>query len=122
METYKKEISFLSQVLVGEQFESQEVKKVATFKELSRTDKDQHKLHFMLVSIFKSNGNDEMKLDSDQLYDITVKAISSTLITDENFTEQDKMEFLGDGGALIQFGMWLLADKISPFFSALMRK
>ena len=135
MEVFKKDITFLSMVL-GEDnqtLQEQQVTKTATFSELNRRDKTQHKLHFMLVSIFKSNGEDEMKIDSDQLYDITVKAVKILLIVDSPnagditlanaiFTEQDKVEFLSDGGALIAFGMWLLKEKISPFFQHLMMK
>jgi hypothetical protein len=121
MGTFSTEVSFLSQILVGEKFEEQVVKKTATFKEWSRTDKDQHKLHFMLVSIFKTNGN-KMVVDSDQLYDITVKAVEVMLVPDASFNEQDRTEFLNDGGGLIQFGMWYMANKIAPFFSELMKK
>lgn len=129
---FKKEVSFLSKVLNDQQvFVEEIITKTATFKELSRTDKDQHKLHFMLVSIYKSNGDEEIKLDSDQVYDITVKFIKSCLICDKTensiataaqFTEQDKIEFLNDGGALINFGLWLLNEKIAPFFTQLIKK
>jgi hypothetical protein len=119
--TFTKEVSFLSRVLVGEAFEEQTVTKTATINEWSRTDKNQHKLHFMLVSIFKTNG-DKMVVDSDQLYDITVKVVQTMFNIDANFNEQDCAEFLNDGGGLIQFGMWYMANKIAPFFSELMKR
>lgn len=123
MDLFTKDIAFLSNVLNDKQeFELQSITKVATFSELDRRVKDQHKLHFMLVSIMKASGEDEMKIDSDQLYDFTTKAVKVLLITNESFTEQDKVEFLQDSGALISFGMWLLNAKVSPFFQNLMRK
>ena len=121
MDIFTKEVNFLSQVLVGEAFEEQLVTKTASFKEWSRTDRDQHKLHFMLVSIFKTNGA-KMVVDSDQLYDITVKVVETMMVITPQFTDQDRTEFLNDGGGLIQFGMWYMAEKISPFFSVLMKR
>lgn len=123
MDLFTKEVTFLSNELNDKQeFELKSVTKTATFNELDRRVKDQHKLHFMLVSIMKASGEDEMKIDSDQLYDFTTKAVKVLLVTNEVFTEQDKTEFLQDSGALVSFGMWLLLAKVSPFFQNLMQK
>jgi len=78
METFKKEISITAPVFDEKtNTHTQEtVEKTATFKELSRTEKDQHKLHFMLIGIFESNPTKAtMDIDTDKMYDITVKAI-----------------------------------------------
>jgi hypothetical protein len=96
--------------------------KTATFKELSRTDKDQHKLHFKLISIFEGleKSKDEensIGISTDGLYDITVKAINILLTPTANFTEIDKKEFLNDSIALLNFGLWLFKEKFSPFFA-----
>jgi hypothetical protein len=119
--TFSREIEFEMPVFNSETgiHERLNVKKVAYFRELSRMDKTQHKLHFKLISVFESNEDERVQVDSDKLYDITVQAIKLLLITDKNFTEQDKTIFLSDSGALFKFGYWFLAEKIAPFFSIL---
>jgi len=122
--TFEKEVSYISWGLNDEGTDTVEnvVTKVATFKELSRTDKLQHKLHFKLISLFegleKEKGeSDSVGISSDGLYDITVKAINILLIPTPSFTENDKKEFLSDSIALLEFGMWLFKEQFSPFFS-----
>jgi hypothetical protein len=129
MQQFEKSISFTSKVFDETKISEScngwiedIVTKTATFKELCRTDKPQHKLHFKIVSIFehfgvKESGAENIKLDSDGLYDLTVKAINTLLIPDEKFTVQDKAEFLNDSAAIFTFGFWLLGEKIAPFFS-----
>jgi hypothetical protein len=133
MQTFQKEITFLSK-----EFDESKVNepckgwveapitKIATFKELSRTDKSQHKLHFKIIAIFEHFGvkeedtdgeNLQVKIDSDGVYDLTVKAINTLIIPDPSFTMQDKAELLNDSAGIFQFGFWLLGEKIAPFFS-----
>lgn len=99
------------------------IKKTAIFEELSRTAKEQHKLHFKIVSVFSSSLKEDEKftLDSDGMYDLVVLAINKLLQVNENFTETDKKEFLLDSGAIWKFGMWLMGEKLTPFFSVLMQ-
>ncbi len=125
---YQKEISFIDPAYfdttagtMGQHIEK-EVKKTATFKEFSRTDKEQRKLQALLMSVFKSKGEGELQLDHEALIDITEKAIDVLLVVDENFNGNDKINFLNDNGAVIIFGMWLLNEKISPFFQVLIPK
>ena len=120
MSTFQKEISFISPTVFNQElnnglgaFEEKEITKLATFKELSRVDKDQRKLQAMLMSVFKSKGESELQIDYDSLVDITEKAVDCLLIIDEVFTASDKINFLNDNGAVIVFGMWLLSEKIS---------
>lgn len=122
MEFFDKEITFLSKEFIGTEWVEKPVIKVAKFKEFSRTDKDQHKLHFMMISLFESGENDTARIDSDKMYDITVKAVKTLLIIGEDFNDTNKNEFLNDSGALFSFGMWLFEAKIIPFFSNLMSK
>ena len=130
---FKKEITFISKQPVMEATKENkvgdiieiEVTKEAVFKELSKTDRSQHKLHFKIVSLFiDSKTNEEtgnIKLDTDDIYDITVRCINQLLIVDgKSFTDGDKTEFLNDSGSIFSFGYWLLGDKITPFFSTLM--
>lgn len=127
MSTFQKEISFIDPAFFNKELnkgmgghEEREVKKTATFKEFSRTDKDQRKLQAMLMSVFKSKGEGELQLDYEAMVDITEKAIEVLLVTDETFNENDKINFLNDNGAVNFFGMWLLGEKITPFFAILM--
>lgn len=130
MSIFQKDISFISPTAFNQEannglgaFEEKEVTKPATFKELSRTDKDQRKFQFMLMSIFKAKDNGDIQVDHDVLCDITEKAIEVLLVVDPNgFTDADKLQFLNDNGAVISFGMWLLKEKINPFFSQLIPK
>jgi hypothetical protein len=132
-QVFKKEVTFLSKQAVMEATKKNkvgdvievEVTKEAVFKALSKTDRSQHKLHFKIVSLYidskenKETGN--VKLDTDDIYDITVRCINQLLVVDgKDFTEGDKVEFLNDSGAIFTFGYWLLAEKITPFFSTLM--
>lgn len=131
MEQFKKEVTFLSKVFsqnegdaVGAWVE-EPISKKATFKSLSRTDRSQHKLHFKIISIFEHFGakeGEQMKIDSDGVYELSVKAIETLLITDKEFTDQDKIEFLNDSAAIFEFGFWLLGEKIAPFFSTFSKK
>lgn len=125
MSTFTKEISFISPSVFDETINThveKEITKLATFKELSRTDKDQRKFQFMLMSVFKSKGLNEVQIDHDMLCEITEKSIDVLLVADANFTEADKLQFLNDNGAVIIFGLWLLREKINPFFSLLIPK
>ena len=96
--------------------------KIATFNELSRTNKSQHKLHFKIVSLFegleKEKGEENTTgISTDALYDITVKAINILSVPNPSFTEMDKIEFLNDSLALLNFGMFLFKNHFTPFFS-----
>jgi hypothetical protein len=134
MATFQKDITFLSKTPDSfnqetGKWEPKEIIKTATFKELDPNDKEQHKLHFKIVSIFENfgekeigdDGNPKVTINSDGIYDLTVKAIKTLLLPDENFTVQDKSEFLNDSGALFDFAFWLLPEKITPFFSKFKR-
>ena len=126
METFEKEITFLSKQLVNLEWSLVEVSKVATFKELSRVDRNQHKLHFMLTSLFTASSGEgeetKIQIDSDSLYDLTTKAIRTLLVLNDTFTETDKAEFLNDSGAILNFGIWAYKEKFTPFFSSLNQK
>ncbi len=125
MKTFEKEISW-----VGWEFDASSNDmvektrtKIATFKDLNRTDKSQHKLHFKLISLFEGTEKskdepDTIGVSSDGLYDITVKAINLLLTENESFTKVDKEEFLNDSVALLSFSMWLFKEKFTPFFQS----
>jgi hypothetical protein len=129
MQQFQRDIKFISKIFAESKISDtcngwieDTISKKATFKELSRTDKAQHKLHFKIIAIFEHFGvkdgeGDAIKIDSDGVYDLTVKAINTLLILDEGFTVQDKAEFLNDSAAIFDFGFWLLGEKIAPFFS-----
>lgn len=133
MSTFPKKITYMSSVLDGHHMVKKEVTKVATFKELDRLDKNQHKLHFMILSLYQNRVKDEgeiddpsvskIKLDSGALYDLTVKSIRTLILCAEKqneemdaFVETDKAEFLNDSVAILNFGLWFLENHISPFF------
>lgn len=128
VKTFTKEISFIDPAFFDKDIKpagahvEKEVTKTATFKEFSRTDKEQRKLQSLLMSVFKSKGEGELQLDHEALVDITERAIEVLLVIDTNFTAVDKTNFLNDNGTVILFGMWLMNEKISPFFLVLIPK
>lgn len=132
MDTFQQPITFLAKVFNEDpavnKWETKEITKIATFRDLDERDKDQHKLHFKILSVVDlggigdNDGDAKVRIDSDALYDLTVKAINQLLVPDETFTIQDKKEFLSDSGAIFNFGMWLLTNKFLPFFSRFTRK
>jgi hypothetical protein len=112
-----------------------EVTKIATFKELSRKDPNQKKLFWKIISLFEGQEIDENELkgksdkekedilaktkiepSTDKIAELTDKAIKTLLISTDEFTEQDKVEFLSDSIACINFGLWFLNNKCKPFF------
>lgn len=126
MKTFEKEINWVTWEFDADKNETVETPhtKTATFNELNRTDKRQHELHFMLVDLFegtaKANGEadiDSIGLNPKGLLKITVKAIEDLLTENESFTKADKEGFLNDSMALLPFGIWLIKEKFTPFFS-----
>jgi hypothetical protein len=145
IKTFQKEIEWVGYDLNQDQTDTEEITRVktATFKELCRTDKTQHKLHFKIISMFEGMHDDqkealrnaknpdekqevledsEIGLNTDVLYDITVKAIKHLLIIDQDFNEIDRKELLQDSLALLSLGLWLFANHFAPFFQKLKMK
>jgi hypothetical protein len=115
---FKKEITFLSPEHNFETDISEmvEVTKTAVFKELDRGDRSQINLVFSILGIANNGDAENIKMNPDGIASITLKAVETLLITDNAFTESDKTCFLGDNLALLNFGLWFLAEKIQPFF------
>jgi hypothetical protein len=128
METYTKEVNYISRQIVGEVWENVIIAKTATFAELSRIDPRQNKLQWKIMEMMESaNVDDDTQkahLNSGALCDLVYKYVREMLVIDDVavFSEQDKTEFMKDNGAIMQFGLWALQEKISPFFSMLMSK
>ena len=132
--TYTKEISFISPTAFDAtkgqmgQFEEKEITKTATFKELSRTDREQHELHFMIMAAFQETTGKKVKYDSSQILEMTDIYIETCMLVNDGLNPQiditatDKMQFLNDSIAKLKFGLWLLNEKFSPFFAQLGKK
>lgn len=127
MKTFEREISWVIWEFDADKNDTVEKTrtKTATFNELNRTDKSQHKLHFKLISLFQglegsAESAEDINVSTDALYDITCKAIKTLIVTDgEKFTKTDLEEFLNDSMAILPFGLWMLKEKFSPFFKNL---
>lgn len=139
METFQKEVLFISKVYdkaegeTAPSFKEKEVARIATFKDLTRTDKAQHKLHFAIIDAVgkfipdQAEGEDieegakvKLEIKPDILYDITVKFIKNMLQVEAGsqiFSDTDRQEFVNDSGSIYVFGMWLLTEKLFPFFA-----
>lgn len=127
MSTFTKEVSFINpaffdNTLTPPSHVEKEETKTATFKELSRTDRDQHDLHFMIMAAFEATSGKKVKYDSSQILKMTDEYIETSLIVNDCFTSTDKLQFLNDSIAKLQFGMWLLNEKFAPFFAQLGKK
>lgn len=127
--TFQKEISFISPTSWNPELnnnmgghEEKEITKTATFNELSRTNREQHELHFMIMGAFDSIGGKKVKYDPKVVLEMTDQFIESALIVNESFTAADKTQFLNDSIAKLNFGLWLLNEKFAPFFSQLGKK
>lgn len=123
MNTFKKEISYKSKHFDTHtsKWIMKKIKKEVSFSELDETEQSQHRLHFRIMSLYKTKMSviDGEKtgvyLDSDTLYDITVEAVKKLAILDESFTEQDLKEFTLCSLSLLNFGQWFLGEHILPF-------
>ena len=126
--TFTKKITFTSFVpdTSGQEMVEQETTKTATFIELNRKDQRQEKLFWRIISLYQASeiekGDEEsedikrIEPSTDKISELTNKAIRTLLIVDENFTEEDKKDFLSDSIAKINFGLWFLNVKAQPFF------
>lgn len=122
--TFKKEISYKAKVFdtVKDRWVMKKIVKDVSFSELDETDTTQHRLHFRIMSLYKTkmsvvDGEKQgVYLDSDTLYDITVEAVKKlAVIDDSSFTAQDLKEFTSCSLSLLNFGQWFLGEHILPF-------
>lgn len=117
MNTFKKEISYISRTLNGEEWIDSEIKKTVTFKDLNRTDPTQRDLCWLIMDIWEKKGKSKkFRLSREVMSELIDMFIDNMLVVDENFTDSDKKEFLADNGAVISFGLWLVHEKIADFF------
>lgn len=104
----------------------------ATFNELSRTNRSQRKLAMFINTVIRKFGFEEIddpkaeggkrlkiQIDDEAVSDLTEKFIETCSVYTNEYTEANKNEILTDSGAMYSFGMWLLVEKIGPFFSIL---
>lgn len=131
--TYSQAISYVTKVFNETRtgFKDAPTKVLATFKELSRTDKSQHKLAMLITSTMRRFGKVEkpaedgkpatyiLEVDDEILYDLTVRYITETSVFTDIYRETERAEILADAGAILSFGHWALKEKIAPFFSIL---
>lgn len=127
MGTFQKEITFLNVASFNtetKQHGEKEETKLATFKDLSRTERSQHELHFMIMAAFEETKGKKVKYDSSQILKMTDEFIETSLVTNNDdpssdITITDKTQFLNDSIAKLNFGLWLLNEKFAPFFAQL---
>lgn len=109
------------------EFKYQNVTKDVTFVDLDEFDRDQHELHFLIMGHFigggsKTKGKKTLIMDPDFSREATVMFIEEMAVTDDkDFTIKDREILLNDSAALIRFSLWLMPNKILPFFLELMK-
>lgn len=118
--TFKHTIEYKTRVMTAKGWEKQKIRKEIIFDQLDETIKSQHRLHFKIVSLYKSKTDKntaeiEMKLDPETLYDITTEAIRVLVHVDSDFSETDLKEFLSDSLGLLKFGRWFMGEHMVPF-------
>jgi hypothetical protein len=120
--TFTKDITYISNQFDNEKQEIilKPVTKTFTFYELSRTEKKQSKLFFLMFPLYRNtvdmNGNERTIADPEVLENLTRIAIDVLMICPTVLEEQDKKEVLNDSMALVYFGQWFLSNKFTPFF------
>lgn len=125
--TFVKEITFINPAFYDEETQahtSKEVTVSATFKDLSRTDRTQHDLHFMIMAAFEETKGNSVKYDSSQLLKMIDEFVETAMLTKDGdpntaATNTDKLQFLNDSIGKLKFGFWLMKEKFSPFFAQL---
>lgn len=125
--TFVKEITFINPAYYDTEEQAHIEKEVtvsATFRELSRTDRKQHDLHFMVMAAFEETKGNTVKYDSSQLLKMIDEFVDTSMVTQtEDPTTQatatDKTQFLNDSIGKLKFGFWLMKEKFSPFFAQL---
>jgi hypothetical protein len=132
--TFKHEVKFITTVPVEgipeknipPTWKEETITKTATFKELSRTDPSQREMSWMIMDVFDTENVKKTKkgitshINREIISELADKFVKDMLIIDENFSEQDKNELLGDNGAMIKLGLWLAHNKFFGFFLLLM--
>jgi hypothetical protein len=124
---FEKEVTFRQKGFDGTDHTLLPVTKTARFHELDTQDKTQHKLHSKIFTAFINSAqpgeDDEEKVQAnisgEVIYDMAVRGIKSLLVIDQDFTAIDKQELLSDSGALLNFGLWFMGEKVIPFFQSL---
>ncbi len=133
LNTFVREITFLSPQFDGTNHTEVPTTKEVIFKDLDSRDQEQHKLHFKIMSLFsgKRAGDEDadedekpedrakrrILMDTDLVYELTVAAVKKlAIVGDQGITKIDRQEILADSKALIPFGMWFLTEKAIPFF------
>ena len=118
---FKHEISFISKTLKGEppEWKDEVIKKEATFKEFSRTDQTQRELCWLIMEIFHTE-KEKTTIDKKIAAELADKFVEQMFIPSDIFTEENRKEMLCDNGAMIKFGLWLVHEKVLPFFLKLM--
>lgn len=91
------------------------------FKELDQYDREQHNLHFAIMSHFvggdsKPKGKKKLIIDPEFAQEMTVTFIEEMSILNDTFRAQDREILLNDSAALIKFSLWLIPNKVLPFF------
>ena len=124
---FEKEIKFVTKTLQNDdkgeaQFVEVSKSIKASFKELDRADRSQRALCWYIMGLIKGKSlkDGTFKLPEDVLCDITDKYIEEMMLADTNELKQDKQDFLNDNIAVVQFGTWLVYEKIMPFFLMLL--
>lgn len=108
-------------------FSYQTIHKEIEFVDLDEFDRDQHDLHFLIMGHFigggaKAKGRKKLVMDPEFSHEVTVMFIEEMAVTDEKaFTIKDREILLNDSAALISFSLWLMPNKILPFFLELMK-
>lgn len=127
MNTYTKEISFLSPGFSDDRtkFEHHMTKVTACFKELSRTESDQHGLAMQITRTmrkFRTINEDKtvtVDIDDEAMLVLVKRYITDMSVFTDEYTAAHQKEILADVGALYVFGNWVVGEKCAPFFSIL---
>ena len=126
--TFEKEVSFAVMVVNVDnegkailkdgspEYVQKIVTKTATFKELVRTDATQRELCWNILKIVDFKQGETPTINDEAACNITNAYINELVVVNDNFTQQDKTDLLNDNIGVVNFGLWLVHNKIIPFF------
>ena len=125
--TFSKDITFMSNTLVGTEWKMQPVKKRALFYEFDQSDLDQQEITFRILDLWDFDKKEQLLRAKSKLLAPLMEEIIDVmlLVKDPNNTEtkdiesltaQDIIELKNDNAGLGFLAKWFVRNKIAPFF------
>lgn len=124
--TFEHEITYLEVIPEFKEggepdYKRQTVKKTIRFQELDQCDRDQHKVHFLIMGYYMGEGMTPKKkrqvvIDPEFAMELAQTYLTEMTVISKEFTATDRELALNDSGCLLKLALWLIPKKVLPFF------